>query len=78
MRPAHGNIQGGLKKAPEPHLGRVQHITRLLDEPVPDVPIYGHFPEAKVQVVDIVAKPRHESMDMDFILIVPVCVGQEC
>lgn len=42
------NIQGGLKNAPELHLGRFQHTARILDEPVPDLLIYGHFPEAKV------------------------------
>ena len=64
----------GLRKAPELHLVRVQHIARPLDKPVSDLNIYGHLLEAKVRVGDVIATPRHEGMDMISILIVPVCI----
>ena len=61
-----------LRQAPEHHLVRIQHVARLLDEPVPYLDIYGHLLEAKAQIGDVVATPRHEGMDMISILIVPV------
>ena len=67
-------MQKGLGQAPELHLVQVQHIACLFDEPVPDLDIYGHLLEAKVQVGDLVATPRHKGMDMVSILIIPVCI----
>jgi hypothetical protein len=64
----------GLRQAPELHLVRVQHIACPLDEPIPDLDIYGHLLEAKAQIGDVIATPCHEGMDMISILIVPVCV----
>jgi hypothetical protein len=67
-------VHGGLRQTPKLHLVRVQHTARPLDEPVPDLNIYGHLLEAKAQIGDVIATPRHEGMDMISILIVPVCI----
>jgi len=67
-------VHEGLRQAPELHLVRIQRIARPLDEPVPDLDIYGHLFEAKAQIGDVVATPRHKGMNMISILIIPVWV----
>jgi hypothetical protein len=67
-------VHEGLRQAPEPHLVWVQHIARPLDEPVPNLDIYGHLLEAKAQIGDVIATPRHKGMNMISILIIPVWV----
>jgi hypothetical protein len=56
------------------HFVRVQHTTHLLDGPLPDLNIYGHLLEAKIQVGDVIAIPCHEGMYMISVLIVLVCI----
>lgn len=52
-RKTQGNVHEGVRKAPELHLVWVQHAAHLLDEPISDLDIYGHLPEAKVQVGNV-------------------------
>ena len=54
--------------------GSAHCLSAPLDEPVPDLNIYGHLLEAKAQIGDVIATPRHEGMDMISILIVSVCI----
>ena len=73
-----GNTQGKLqnifRQAPEFQLARVQHITRLLNESVPDFDIDRHLLEAKFRVGKVVTTPCHEGMDMAYIPIIPVYI----
>ena len=70
-----GNMHNVLGQAPKLHLPWVQHIPRLRNKPVSDLYIDRHLLEAKVQIVHVVATPRHEGMDVIFTLIIPVCIG---
>jgi hypothetical protein len=70
-----GNMHNVLGQAPKLHLPWVQHIPRLRNKPVSDLYIDRHLLEAKVQIVHVVATPRHEGMDVISTLIIPICIG---
>ena len=66
------DMQCILWQAPKFHLGCVQHVACLHNEPVSNFFIYWHLLESKTFIVHIVASPGHDGMDMVTILVVPV------